>query len=226
MSDFTIISHKAWATELYATMARSFDASTTGSSVAETFSSAVTGKAILITGVNKGGLGGTMAEILSRHAPKTLVLASRTPAKVHEVIDELQAKYQEVTYIAVPLDLSSPESCRQAASSLLSNPDIKQIDLLFNNAAVMNVPERELSADGIEIQFATNHLGHFLFTNLVMPKILAAAKVNPKGATRIVNVSSLATAYGPIRFSDINFDQPFDALPPAEQPNYEAIAEF
>ncbi|KIX93408.1 uncharacterized protein Z520_10827 [Fonsecaea multimorphosa CBS 102226] len=205
-------------------MARSFDFSTTGTSVAEMFAPAIKGKTILITGVNKGGLGGKMVEILSAHAPKTLILASRTPAKIQEIVDEARSKSPDTTYIAVPLDLSSQESCRSAAHAIISNAQVEKIDIVFNNAAVMSIPTRTLSPEGIELQFATNHIGHFLLTNLLMPKILAAAKSSPRGSTRIVNVSSRGVAYSGVRFSDINFDKEIGSLPKAEQPDFAALA--
>ncbi|OAP65299.1 hypothetical protein AYL99_01271 [Fonsecaea erecta] len=206
-------------------MAHSFDFSTTGTSVAEMFALAIKGRTILITGVNKGGLGGKMVEILSAHAPKTLILASRTPSKIQEIIDEAHSKSPDTTYIAVPLDLSSQQSCRAAAASIISNAQVEQIDIVFNNAAVMSIQDRQLSPEGIELQFATNHIGHFLFTNLLMPKILAAAQSSPTaGRTRIVNVSSRGVAYSPVRFSDINFDKEMGSLPEDEQPNYAALA--
>jgi len=207
-------------------MERDFNKNTLGSSVARLFASAIKGKTILITGVNPKGLGGTMADALAPHAPKALVLASRTLAKVQEVIDQLKPRFPDVNYIAVPLDLSSQRSCREAASLVMSDAQIPVIDLVINNAGVMNVPDRRLSPDGIEIQFATNHIGHFLFTNLIMPKVVAAAKSNPKGVTRIVNVSSRGTVYGPVRFSDLNFEKSHDTLPQNERPDYAAMAQM
>ena len=207
-----------------AALKHAFDRSSTGTTVAEIFSSAIKGKTILITGINKGGLGGKMVEILSAHSPKTLILASRTPSKIQEIIDTWKAVSSNTTYIPVALDLGSQQSCREAASSILANAQIQQIDLVFNNAAVMSLPTREFSPEGIERQFATNHIGHFLFTSLIMPKIIAAAKASPKGTTRIVNVSSRGVIYSPVRFSDINFDKVNETLPEAEQPAYEALA--
>ncbi|KIW73557.1 hypothetical protein PV04_01662 [Phialophora macrospora] len=204
---------------------RVFDRSTTGTSVAEIFSSAIRGKSILITGINKGGLGGKMVEILSAHSPKMLILASRTPSKIQDIIEDSKSKSPSTTYVPIALDLGSQKSVREAAASILSNAQIQQIDIVFNNAAVMSIPERQLSPEGIEMQFATNHIGHFLLTNLIMPKILAAAKSNVKGTTRIINVSSRGVAYGPVRFSDINFDKANESLPEAEQPGYEALAQ-
>ena len=164
-----------------------------------------------------------MVEILSAHSPKTLILASRTPAKIQEIIDTWKPSSPGVTYIPVTLDLGSQKSVREAAASILSNSQIEQIDILFNNAAVMTIPERTLSPEGIEIQFATNHIGHFLFTNLIMPKILAAAKSNPRGGTRIVNVASRGCVYSPVRFSDLNFDKTNESLSKDEQPAYDAV---
>lgn len=118
-------------------------------------------------------------------------------------------------YRPLEVDLSSQPSVRKAASEVLSW-DITQIDLIINNAGVMNIPERILSPEGIELHFATNHIGHFLLTNLLLPKLITAAKSNPRGATRIINVSSSSLRDGGIRFSDINFTKPQSQLPPDE----------
>lgn len=115
------------------------------------------------------------------------------------------------------VDLSSQASVRSAAKELLSWNDVPKLDIIVNNAGIMNVPSRTLTADNIESQFATNHIGHFLLTSLLMPKVLAAAATNPKGATRIVNVSSNSMFGGGVRFSDINFTKPQSQLPAEEQ---------
>ena len=104
---------------------------------------------------------------------------------------------------------------------MLSWSDIPTIDIAVNNAAVMNLPERQLTEEGIEMHFATNHIGHFLFTSLIMPKLLKAAEGKPKGATRIVNVTSLSPTVSPMRWSDVNFDKVNKNLPQAEQPPYQ-----
>lgn len=84
----------------------------------------------------------------------------------------------------------------------------------------MLIPERTITEDGIEKHFATNHIGHFLFTCLIMPKLIAAAKKNSKGATRIVNVSSGSPAVASMRWSDMNFEKKNKDLPEKEQPSY------
>ena len=124
-------------------------------------------------------------------------------------------------YRALKLDLSSQKAVRAAAAEVLSWSDIPTIDIAVNNAAVMNMPERQLSEEGIEMHFATNHIGHFLFTSLIMPKFLKAAEGSPKGATRIVNVTSLSPTVSPMRWSDINFNKVNKDLPQAEQPPYQ-----
>lgn len=99
--------------------------------------------------------------------------------------------------------------------------DVPTVDIIVNSAGVMCLPERILTEDGIEMHFATNHIGHFLFANLVMPKLIKAAEKNPvKGATRIVNVSSLSPTWARIRWSDINFDKRNKDLPEEERPVY------
>lgn len=123
-------------------------------------------------------------------------------------------------YRALKLDLSNQRAVREAAAQVLSWNDIPTIDVLVNNAAVMNIPERTLSEDGIEVQFATNHIGHFLFTCLIMPKLIKAAEGNPKGATRVVNITSGSPTVAGMRWSDLNFEKINKDLPAAEQPPY------
>lgn len=123
-------------------------------------------------------------------------------------------------YRALKLDLSSQKAVRAAADKALSWKDIPVIDVVVNNAAVMNLPTRQLSEEGIELTFATNHIGHFLFTCLIMPKLLAAAKGKPKGATRVVNITSLSPSVANMRWSDINLEKVNKDLPQAEQPPY------
>lgn len=126
-------------------------------------------------------------------------------------------------YRALTLDLSSQRAVRQAAAEVLSWSDVPTIDVLVNSAGVMLIPERRLSEDGIGLHFATNHIGHFLFTNLILPKLADAAKGKPKGATRIVNLSSSTAMSGGVRWSDINFEQVNRTLPPDEQPAYSEL---
>jgi len=125
-------------------------------------------------------------------------------------------EFPKVNYRALKLDLSSQKAVHEAAGELLSWSDVPTLDILVNNAAVMNLPERILSDDGLEMQFATNHVGHFLFTCLIMPKLVKAAEGSPKGATRVINVTSLSPTVAGMRWSDINFEKINKDLPEAE----------
>lgn len=120
-------------------------------------------------------------------------------------------------YRALQMDLSSQQSVRTAAAEVLSWKDVPVVDILMNSAGVMGVQERTLTEDGIEMHFATNHIGHWLFTCLIMPKMIEAAKHGSKGATRIVNVSSASPMISGMRWSDMNFDKKNKDLPEEEQ---------
>ena len=97
--------------------------------------------------------------------------------------------------------------------------ELSTVDIVINSAGIMCIPERTLTEDGIEITFATNHIGHYLLTCLIMPKLIKAAEKNPKGTTRIVNVSSASPIFASMRWSDTNFDKKTTELPEAERPN-------
>jgi len=196
-----------------------FGAETEASTVAEAFSSQIANKVILITGVNAGGIGGSTTEALAAHSPKLLILSGRSENKVKEVIEKAKLFHPDVNCRYLHLDLSSQKSVRAAAKEVLSYSDVPQIDILINNAGVMNIPDRTLSEDSIGMQFATNHIGHFLFTNLIVSKLIASSKVSAKGATRIVNVSSRGVRFSPVRFSDLNFTKSVDQLPESERPD-------
>merc|ERR1711971_450345 len=103
------------------------------------------------------------------------------------------------------LDLADLASVRECAEQLGNS--LEKIDILINNAGIMACPKMK-TKDGFELQFGTNHLGHFLLTNLVMPLIKNAAPT-----ARIVNVSSLAHEKGVMQWDDLNWDKtPYDSL--------------
>ena len=199
-----------------------FHARTNGTEVAATFASAVQGKVILITGVSPRGIGGATARALSVQSPSLLIFTGRSPDKVQAVIDELKAEFPAVSYRALHMNLSSQKSVRRAAEAVLAYQE--NINILINNAGVMALSDRTLSEEGIELQFATNHLGHFLFTNLIKPKLVAAARTSSSGSTRVINVSSSGHALGPIRFSDYNFEKSNEELPKEEIAPLERLA--
>ncbi|KAF2654651.1 NAD(P)-binding protein [Lophiostoma macrostomum CBS 122681] len=203
-----------------------FNGKTEASTVASTFPASVKGRTIVITGVNKLGLGYATALALASQAPLKLVLCGRSEAKLQECAKGIHSEYPNVEIRPLIVDLSSQKAVRKAASEILEWEDTPKIDIIINNAGVMNIPERTLSEDGIEMHLATNHLGHFLFTNLLMPKVLAAAKDAQPGSTRIINLSSMGIMTSGFRLSDPNFEKPGSELPESEQPNYPIFKHF
>lgn len=175
-----------------------FGYDTSGSQVVEVFKDVVKGKTFVITGPSDGGIGAETATCLAAGSPELLVLAGRSLGKIQPVIDRINAINPAVRTKFVILDLSSLASVREAAASI--NAGVERIDVLINNAAVMAVPFSK-TVDGIESQFGTNHIGHFLLTDLIMPKILAAGP-----GARIVNLSSLSHRMADVNLDDYNFD--------------------
>ncbi|EXJ81521.1 hypothetical protein A1O1_07585 [Capronia coronata CBS 617.96] len=200
-----------------------FDGKTDASTVATAFASGIKDRTIVITGVNKRGIGFATAQALASQSPRCLILTGRSATKVQECIDALSSEYPNIDYRLLQVDLSAQESVRKGASAVLGWADVPTIDLVINNAGVMNIPERKLSPEGIEMHLATNHMGHFLLTNLIMPKLITAAKNSPKASVRIVNVSSVATYLSALRASDMNFSKPTSELPEKEKPNAEFL---
>lgn len=176
-------------------MAR-FDVETTGSTIVKTFAQQVKGKTFLITGPSSKGLGAETALALASAAPKRILLAGRSLPKIQPVIDEIKGTDSSIDVQFIPLDLSSNSSVRDAASKI--NELVDRLDVVFNVAGVMGLPEYTRSVDGNEMQFASNHLGHFLLTNLLMEKIAKAKGV-------VVNVSSTGYELNEVQFEDPNF---------------------
>ncbi|RAR00259.1 retinol dehydrogenase 13 [Stemphylium lycopersici] len=78
-------------------------------------------------------------------------------------------------------------------------------------------PTRQTTKEGIEGQFGANHIGHFLFTNLLMPQLLTSAASSAPGATRVVNLTSLGHRLSPVRFSDYNLEKANEDVPEEER---------
>ncbi len=105
------------------------------------------------------------------------------------------------------LDLSSLKSVRECADRILEKE--AKLDLLVNNAGVMMTPAELRTEDGFDAQFGTNHLGHFLLTELLLPLIkkAAAAVEGSSYRPRIVIVSSLAHEFASMRWDDLNWEK-------------------
>jgi NAD(P)-dependent dehydrogenase (short-subunit alcohol dehydrogenase family) len=139
-----------------------------------------TGRTFIITGANTG-IGKITALELAREGAR-VILACRSKEKTLPVIEEIRRETNNEQVEFVPLDLGDLASVRACANELLGRKI--PIHGLINNAGVGG--HRGLTKDGFEIQFGTNHLGHYLFTRLLLDRIIES------GPARIVNVSSQA----------------------------------
>lgn len=119
----------------------SFGERTTGKEVVAAFPDQVKDKIILITGANPGGIGYSTAVSLAAASPRLLILAGRSPTKLAEAIESITKANPNVACKDLQLDLSSQESCRKAAKEVLEDTSVPHIDLLINNAGVMNIEE-------------------------------------------------------------------------------------
>ncbi|CAH0046481.1 unnamed protein product [Clonostachys solani] len=181
---------------------------TTGLSVVQAYADRVNGKTILITGPSPGGIGAKIASDLCQGAsPARIILAGRNISKIEPLAAELRQVKPSVSVDIVSLDLGSLASVRQAAKEVTQLTD--RLDYLFNNAGIMATKEFAKSVDGIEVQFAVNHIGHFLLTGLLLPLIKQAAATAAAAGdltlpTRVINLSSNGYIFEGIR-SDYNF---------------------
>ncbi|KAI2626135.1 retinol dehydrogenase 13 [Hypomontagnella submonticulosa] len=177
-----------------------FGYETTAEELAKSFSDRIKGRTFLVTGTTANGLGAYCALTLAREGAAHVILVSRSKAKCDPVLAEIASINPKVKTTFVTCDLSDFDSVRAAAKQINDDASIPKIDVVINNAAVMAVKDFTLDKQGYELTFSSNHLGHFLLTNLIMPKIIAAGP-----GSRIVNVSSRGHTIGPVRFDDYNF---------------------
>ena len=165
------------------------------------------GKLVLVTGANSG-IGFHAAKELAR-AGAHVILACRNAQKAndakHRILSEIPSAHLEVA----ELNLASLASVRDFAVAFIGQR--RNLDLLINNAGIMALPDRQLTADGFELQFGTNHLGHFALTGLVLPALLSA------GQARIITVSSIAHRGGKIRFDDLQWNRGYKPWPAYRQ---------
>lgn len=182
----------------------------------------------MITGISPFSIGSSTALAVASQKPATLILASRTATKLDAVACEISKSYPLVRVEKVIVDLASVDSVKIAASKISSYAE--QIDILINNAGVSLSHRDPISTpDGstVDLQFFINHLGPFLLTELLLPKILIAGARPAKGATRIVNLSSHGHRLSPIRFSDYQFSRgTFDGVVEDERPSSKASEGF
>ncbi|GAB3002533.1 SDR family oxidoreductase [Mycobacterium bourgelatii] len=162
----------------------------------------LSGKLVVITGANSG-LGFGLARRLSA-AGADVVMAIRNRAKGEAAIEEIRKSVPDAKLTIKNLDLSSLASVAALGEQL--NAEGRPIDILINNAGVMTPPTRDTTADGFELQFGSNHLGHFALTGHALPLLRAAQRA------RVVSLSSLAARRGRINFDDPQFEKSYNAM--------------
>ena len=161
-----------------------------------------TGRTAVITGANTG-LGYETAAALAAKGAR-VVLAVRNLEKGKAAADLITRATPGASVAIQELDLTSLESIRAAADELRS--DHAAIDLLINNAGVMFTP-KSTTKDGFELQFGTNHLGHFALTNLLLDRVQAVP------GSRIVTVSSVGHRFArAIRFDDLQWERSYSRV--------------
>jgi NAD(P)-dependent dehydrogenase (short-subunit alcohol dehydrogenase family) len=155
----------------------------------------LSGKLAVVTGAS-GGLGLETARALAA-AGAAVVLAARSHAKTQAALGAIREGVPRARLETLDLDLASLASVRRFAGEFLAAHD--RLHLLVNNAGIMATPFGR-TADGFELQFGTNHLGHFLLTCLLAPALLAAAPA------RIINLSSGGHMISDVDWQDPNFE--------------------
>jgi len=154
------------------------------------------GRIAIVTG-SSSGIGYETARVLANKNAE-VIMAVRNLQKGNAALDIIKAGYQDADVKVVELDLASLESVRRFVEDFKKK--FSQLDLLINNAGVM-MPPYSKTADGFELQFGTNHLGHFALTGLLMDLIINTE------SSRVVNVSSASHKSGKIDFDDLDWEK-------------------
>jgi NAD(P)-dependent dehydrogenase (short-subunit alcohol dehydrogenase family) len=153
------------------------------------------GKTAIVTGGNVG-LGYASSLALAQHGAH-VVIACRSTEKGQQAIGRIKQQVPAASLDTIALDLIDQTSIASFAE--VFNSRHETLDILMNNAGVVNLEQLSHSSDGLEMHMATNHFGHFALTAQLLPAILKSE------AARVVTLSSAAANYGEIRFDDMNW---------------------
>ncbi|MDN4517574.1 SDR family NAD(P)-dependent oxidoreductase [Mycolicibacterium austroafricanum] len=160
------------------------------------------GRVAVVTGANSG-IGYEAAAVLAGRGAR-VVVAVRNLDKGRQAVGRIRQLHPGADVMLQELDLSSLASVRAAADDLrAAHP---RIDLLINNAGVM-YPPKQTTSDGFELQFGTNHLGHFALTGLLLDRLL------PVEGSRVVSVASIAhNIQADIHFDDLQWERSYNRV--------------
>ncbi|WP_136057025.1 SDR family oxidoreductase [Microbacterium sp. K24] len=158
----------------------------------------LTGRRAVVTG-GSDGIGLRIATRLAR-AGAEVVLPVRNLAKGEAAAAGIRKTAPSAEITLLPMDLSSLESIAAFGDSM--RQDARPVHLLINNAGVMTPPDRQLTADGFELQFGTNHLGHFALVGQLLPLLRA-------GSARVTSQVSIAANSGSIHWDDLNWERSY-----------------
>lgn len=161
----------------------------------------LSGKRAVVTGASDG-MGLVMARRLAA-AGAEVVIPVRNPAKGEAAIAGIKQSVPGANVSLRSLELSSLASVAALGDTLRAEGD--PIHLLINNAGVMTPPDHQTTADGFELQFGTNHLGHFALVAHLMPLLRA-------GRARVTSQISVAARSGVINWDDLNWDREYDGM--------------
>jgi NAD(P)-dependent dehydrogenase (short-subunit alcohol dehydrogenase family) len=162
------------------------------------------GRTALITGANSG-IGFEAALALARKGAE-LILPARTQAKADDAVARIRAQVPGARLHPEILDLAVQASIHAFASRVMARFPGQALDLLINNAGVMALPKREVTEDGFERQFATNYLGPFALTGLLLPSI------KQRAGARVVTVSSSVSKQGRIEFDNLHGERAYKPM--------------
>ena len=153
------------------------------------------GKIAIVTGASSG-IGYETARVLANKSAK-VIIAVRNPQKGESALEKIKAENAKADVSVMIVDLADLKSVEKFAKEYQKKYD--RLDLLINNAGVM-VPPYSKTADGFELQFGTNHLGHYALTGHLVDVLKKTA------GSRVVNVSSMAHNRGNLQFDDLNWE--------------------
>jgi NAD(P)-dependent dehydrogenase (short-subunit alcohol dehydrogenase family) len=161
----------------------------------------LTGKLAVVTGASDG-IGQVIARRLAE-AGAELMLPVRNLAKGDAAADRIRAHVPGAQIVTRSLDLSSLESVAALTDQLITAG--RPVHMLVNNAGVMTPPNRQTTKDGFELQFGTNHLGHFALTLALLPLLREAGG-------RVIHQTSVAARRGAINWNDLNWETGYDGM--------------